>query len=216
MTDILGASAVADRAFAAAPSSPAVSPVPASIPSADDTIQVGGKAYLRFHPLHKKVKDGTLRCFACGQIDDEPWHDAAYCPGMGGEIPFPTSTLKLSLKVDSGFRHDSTQRITLTQWRLVSAIISADDGLVRDIVDQSGRIVGEARTPLKDMLTVQAFVDEKGTVWAAPTAWAYFAACRALNASGMSAGTAETAEQAQGEARQPDGDSRDAQGQSHD
>ena len=47
----------------------------------------GGQIVSKFILFPKMVRDGTLRCIACGQIDDEPYHDAAFCPGAGGTLP---------------------------------------------------------------------------------------------------------------------------------
>ena len=51
------------------------------------TIEIGSRRFKRFivHPLGPR--DGTLRCIACGQIDDEPWHEREYCPALGGRLP---------------------------------------------------------------------------------------------------------------------------------
>lgn len=43
------------------------------------TIEIGGRTFRRFIPPPGPVTDGTLRCAHCGQIDDEPWHDAEIC-----------------------------------------------------------------------------------------------------------------------------------------
>lgn len=51
------------------------------------------------------------------------------------------------------------------------------------IVDQDGNEVGERFASIRELATEEAFKDEAGTVWTVPTAWAYFAACRALNAA---------------------------------
>lgn len=156
------------------------SAVAASIPDADSTITDGGKTYLRFHPLHKKVKDGTVRCVSCGQIDEVEYHDDRYCTGMGGWLPFPTSTLTLKLKADSGFRSEIVQRITLEQWVMINKILAADPEVSRPIVDQNGSKIGDARIRVADMINVEAYVDEAGTAWTPPTAWAYYSLCQAV------------------------------------
>jgi len=151
-------------------------------PSADSTIRVGDKDVIRFHPLHKRIKDGIPRCASCGQIDEDGYHDIRWCPATGGEIPFPTSTLKLTLKADSGFRSETTARITVYQWQLINMVLAADPEIVRHIADQHGNHVGTANTSVRELLTVEAFVDESGTAWTPPTAHAYYAVCRALKA----------------------------------
>lgn len=147
----------------------------------DDTITVGGRTVLRFFPTHKKIKDGIVRCFACGQIDEDGYHDRAYCPAAGGALPFPTSTLKLNLKADSGFRSESSQRITLAQWQLINVVLSGAETMPVPIVDQDGATVGTANVEIADLFKVEAFKDDEGTVWTPPTAWAYRAACNAIH-----------------------------------
>lgn len=46
------------------------------------------------------------------------------------------------------------------------------------IIDQDGRNVGTASPPA---MLIEAYTDDDGIVWTAPSAWAYFAACRALH-----------------------------------
>jgi len=150
-------------------------------PTRDSKIDIGGKEVLRFHPLGKKVRDRTVRCIACGQIDEPEWHEAKWCPGSGGWLPFETSTLKLKLKADSGYSCEATARLTLEQWVLIDRIISTPDAVPRGIVNQHGASVGVAYDTVKDLLKVEAFTEDDGTAWAPPTAWAYFAACRALH-----------------------------------
>jgi hypothetical protein len=145
----------------------------------DDTIDIGDRAVLRFFPTHKKIKDGIPRCISCGQIDEPEYHESAYCPGAGGALPFPTSTLKMNLKADSGFRSESSQRITLEQWRLINIVLSGGASISLPIVDQDGKNVGTANVEVADMFKVEAFMDEEGTVWTPPTALAYRAACKA-------------------------------------
>lgn len=50
------------------------------------------------------------------------------------------------------------------------------------IVDQDGKQIGVARRTPEEMTTSEAFVDEVGTAWTQPTAWAYFAVCRTREA----------------------------------
>ena len=50
-------------------------------------IQIGRKSYRKFLPYPSNVDDGTSRCIACGQIDEDGWHDSALCPGRGGKLP---------------------------------------------------------------------------------------------------------------------------------
>lgn len=146
------------------------------------TIEIDGEQILRFHPLHKKIKDGVPRCICCGQIDEPEFHKAEWCAGSGGDLPFPTSTLKMVLKTDTGARMESSQRITLHQWRLINLILAAEDGrITRPVVDQTGNTVGSEYTELKDLLAVEGHTDDAGTVWLPPTAFAYQTACAALN-----------------------------------
>ena len=42
-------------------------------------VQIDGKNYRRVIMAPKRVRDGMSRCIACGQIDDEPWHDMTVC-----------------------------------------------------------------------------------------------------------------------------------------
>lgn len=50
------------------------------------------------------------------------------------------------------------------------------------LIDQNGKCVGMQRTSLASHFQVEVHVDDNGTTWTPPTAWAYFAACRALEA----------------------------------
>lgn len=43
-----------------------------------EKISVGTRLVSRFIPYPKTVRDGTVRCFACGQID-EPQHHTLTC-----------------------------------------------------------------------------------------------------------------------------------------
>lgn len=47
-----------------------------------ETITIGGREYSKFIPWPKKVRDGTVRCFSCGQVDEDGYHDDALCPTM--------------------------------------------------------------------------------------------------------------------------------------
>lgn len=64
------------------------------------------------------------------------------------------------------------------------------EGRLRDVADPDGRIplpimnqegsrAGVARRTPEEISRVEAFRDERGTVWMPSTAWAYFSACRA-------------------------------------
>lgn len=44
-----------------------------------ERIQIGSKSYRKFIPYPKPVRDGTVRCIACGQIDEPEYHDNALC-----------------------------------------------------------------------------------------------------------------------------------------
>lgn len=147
----------------------------------EQTINVDGREFLKFHPTYKRIKDGTPRCISCGQIDEDGIHEAKFCPGMGGWLPFPTSTLKIKLKADDGYNAEATHRITIEQWVLITRILNSDDGkVVTPIVDQWGNEVGRDYPAVTDLLKSEAYVDENGTVWTRPTAWAYAAACAAI------------------------------------
>ncbi|WP_341020967.1 hypothetical protein [Brevundimonas diminuta] len=39
-----------------------------------EKITIGHREYTRFLPYPKAVRDGTVRCFACGQIDEPEFH----------------------------------------------------------------------------------------------------------------------------------------------
>ena len=39
-----------------------------------EKISIGRREYSRFIPFPKAVRDGTYRCIACGQIDEEEYH----------------------------------------------------------------------------------------------------------------------------------------------
>jgi len=39
-----------------------------------EKIQIAGKTYSRFIAHPKVVRDGTVRCFLCGQIDEPVYH----------------------------------------------------------------------------------------------------------------------------------------------
>jgi hypothetical protein len=45
-----------------------------------ETVTIAGRKYRKFIPWPAPVRDGTARCFACGQIDEPAWHDDDYCP----------------------------------------------------------------------------------------------------------------------------------------
>lgn len=92
--------------------------------TADETITIGNREVLRFHPLHKRIRDKIPRCIACGQIDEDGYHEAKFCPGAGGALPFPTSSIKINLRADSGFRAELRARITLEQWGAINRIIA--------------------------------------------------------------------------------------------
>lgn len=47
-----------------------------------ETILIGGRTYRKFIPFPGPVRDGTNRCFGCGQIDEPEWHDDALCPPL--------------------------------------------------------------------------------------------------------------------------------------
>mgnify|MGYP000656251172 CR=1 FL=1 len=46
----------------------------------DETITFGGRTYRKFIRYPGPVTDGTVRCFACGQIDEDGAHDPTLCP----------------------------------------------------------------------------------------------------------------------------------------
>lgn len=37
-------------------------------------IQIGNRKYRRFIPYPNRVRDGTVRCITCGQIDEPEYH----------------------------------------------------------------------------------------------------------------------------------------------
>lgn len=45
-----------------------------------EKITVDGKEYTKFLPITKAVRDGTVRCIFCGQIDEPKYHDDRACP----------------------------------------------------------------------------------------------------------------------------------------
>lgn len=47
-----------------------------------EKIVIGGREYSKFIPYPKAVRDGTLRCIACGQIDEPEYHDSNLCPPL--------------------------------------------------------------------------------------------------------------------------------------
>lgn len=46
----------------------------------EPTITIGGQTYRKFIPYPAPVDDDTLRCIACGQIDEPEYHDPKLCP----------------------------------------------------------------------------------------------------------------------------------------
>jgi hypothetical protein len=42
-------------------------------------VRVGHKLLRKIIPYPGPVNDGTVRCIACGQIDEEDWHDPYLC-----------------------------------------------------------------------------------------------------------------------------------------
>jgi uncharacterized Zn finger protein (UPF0148 family) len=50
------------------------------------------------------------------------------------------------------------------------------------IVDQDGNEVGYTHRPMAELRREDAWRDDNGTIWNPPTAWAYFAVCRARDA----------------------------------
>lgn len=45
-----------------------------------ETITIGSRTYRKFIPYPKPIRDGTVRCMACGQIDEPEYHEDALCP----------------------------------------------------------------------------------------------------------------------------------------
>lgn len=41
---------------------------------AGDRIEIDGESYARFIPYPGPVRDGTVRCICCGQIDEPEYH----------------------------------------------------------------------------------------------------------------------------------------------
>lgn len=52
-----------------------------------DTIEIGGRTYRKFIHYPKPVRDGTVRCISCGQIDEPEWHDEQLCPALRPDQP---------------------------------------------------------------------------------------------------------------------------------
>jgi hypothetical protein len=74
------------------------------------------------------------------------------------------------------------------------------------LIDQDGKEVGYGFSAYRDLLREDVFVDDAGTVWTRPTAWAYFAACRALRAAqGIAAPTGDETETGSTEGKSPVG-----------
>ena len=44
-----------------------------------ERITIGDREYRRFITYPTVIRDGTYRCIACGQIDDDPHHDMEIC-----------------------------------------------------------------------------------------------------------------------------------------
>lgn len=44
-----------------------------------EKIVIKGRSYSKFIRWPEKVRDGTVRCVACGQIDEPEYHDADLC-----------------------------------------------------------------------------------------------------------------------------------------
>lgn len=44
-----------------------------------EMITINGRQYRRFIRFPAPVRDGTVRCIRCGQIDEDPHHDADLC-----------------------------------------------------------------------------------------------------------------------------------------
>jgi len=62
------------------------------------------------------------------------------------------------------------------------------------IIDQHREEIGIAHRKPADLERVDAFMDDNGTAWTPPTAWAYFAACQARDAAFEAGRAAERAE----------------------
>lgn len=50
------------------------------------------------------------------------------------------------------------------------------------IVDQDNKVVGWSRVDAESLFRVEAHVDDNGTTWTPPTAWAYMQVCKARDA----------------------------------
>lgn len=46
-------------------------------------IEIGGREYSRFIQWPSEVRDGTVRCFQCGQMDEPEYHLDEYCTRDG-------------------------------------------------------------------------------------------------------------------------------------
>ncbi len=44
-----------------------------------EKITIGSRQYSKFIRYPKQVRDGTVRCICCGQIDEPGYHDDSLC-----------------------------------------------------------------------------------------------------------------------------------------
>lgn len=63
--------------------------------------------------------------------------------------------------------------------RELARFADPDGRIPMPLIDQRGKRIGVARRTPAELMRVDAFVDERGTAWMPPTAWAYFAVCKA-------------------------------------
>lgn len=52
-----------------------------------EKIIIDGRSYAKFIPFPRQIRDGTLRCIGCGQIDEPAYHDDSLCGGMIPRTP---------------------------------------------------------------------------------------------------------------------------------
>lgn len=73
-------------------------------------IMVGRRRVRRFIHHPKPVNDGTVRCLACGQIDEPGYHDVALCPATSADVsdlyavvPDPANAGAWQVRAPEGF-----------------------------------------------------------------------------------------------------------------
>jgi HAMP domain-containing protein len=77
---------------------------------------------------------------------------------------------------------DEITRLNAEVERLTRELSKATGRQRVSIVDQDGNEVGHTHRSMAELLREDAWRDDNGTIWNPPTAWAYFAVCRARDA----------------------------------